>query len=46
MLDVTPDGLLLQELAPGVGVEDVRHATEPPVVVEGELLEMRIPAGV
>ena len=46
VLDVTPDGLLLQELAPGVGIEDVRHVTEPPVVVEGEPLEMRIPAGV
>jgi len=46
VLDVTPDGLLLQELAPGVGIEDVRHATQPPVVVEGEPLEMRVPAGV
>jgi 3-oxoacid CoA-transferase subunit B len=46
VLDVTPDGLLLQELAPGVGIEDVRRATQPPVVVEGEPLEMRIPAGV
>ena len=36
VLDVTPDGLLLQELAPGVGIEDVRRATQPPVVVEGE----------
>ena len=46
VLDVTPDGLLLQELAPGVSIEDVRRATQPPVVVEGEPLEMRIPAGV
>jgi 3-oxoacid CoA-transferase subunit B len=40
VLDVTPDGLLLQELAPGVGIEDVRRATQPPVVVEGEPLTM------
>jgi 3-oxoacid CoA-transferase subunit B len=46
VLDVTPDGLLLRELAPGVGIEDVRRATEPPVAVEGQPLEMRIPAGV
>jgi 3-oxoacid CoA-transferase subunit B len=46
VLDVTPDGLLLQELAPGVSIEDVRRATQPPVVVEGEPLEMMIPAGV
>ncbi len=40
VLDVTPDGLLLQELAPGVSIEDVRRATEPPVVVQGEPLEI------
>jgi 3-oxoacid CoA-transferase subunit B len=40
VLDVTPDGLLLQELAPGVSIEDVRKATQPPVVVEGEPLTM------
>jgi 3-oxoacid CoA-transferase subunit B len=44
VLDVTPDGLLLQELAPGVSVEDVRRATQPPVVVQGEPLEMTVPA--
>jgi 3-oxoacid CoA-transferase subunit B len=44
VLDVTPDGLVLQELAPGVSVEDVRRATQPPVVVEGEPLEMALPA--
>jgi len=43
VLDVTPDGLLLQELAPGVGIEDVRRATQPPVVVEGEPLEIPVP---
>ncbi len=44
VLDVTPDGLLLQELAPGVSVEDVRKATQPPVVVDGEPLRMAVPA--
>jgi 3-oxoacid CoA-transferase subunit B len=46
VLDITPDGLLLQELAPGVGVEDVRRATEPPIVVDGTPAEMPVPAGV
>jgi len=46
VLDVTPDGLMLRELAPGVSVEDVRRATEPPVVLDGEPLQMRLPAGV
>jgi 3-oxoacid CoA-transferase subunit B len=44
VLDVTADGLILRELAPGVTVEDVRRATEPPVVLDGAPLEMRIPA--
>ncbi|MFI9813879.1 CoA transferase subunit B [Saccharothrix variisporea] len=33
VLDVTADGLVLRELAPGVTVEDVRAVTEPDVVV-------------
>jgi 3-oxoacid CoA-transferase subunit B len=46
VLDVTPDGLVLRELAPGVAVEDVRRATEPPIVVDGAPLDMPIPASV
>ncbi|MFC0546557.1 CoA transferase subunit B [Kutzneria chonburiensis] len=33
VLDVTPDGLRLVELAPGVTVDDVRSATEPEISV-------------
>jgi 3-oxoacid CoA-transferase subunit B len=33
VLDLTEDGLVLRELAPGVSVDDVRKATEPEVVV-------------
>ncbi|MEU6523922.1 CoA transferase subunit B [Streptomyces sp. NPDC046924] len=33
VLDVTPDGLRLVELAPDVTVEEVRAKTEPPVLV-------------
>ncbi|MDQ6929728.1 MAG: CoA transferase subunit B [Candidatus Eremiobacteraeota bacterium] len=29
VIDLTPEGLMLRELAPGVSVEDVRAATEP-----------------
>lgn len=33
VLDVTPEGLLLVELAPGVSVEQVEQATEPALIV-------------
>ena len=34
VLDVTDDGLVLRELAPGVTVDDVRGRTEPELVVD------------
>ncbi len=33
VLDVTPDGLVLVELAPGVDLAEVRDKTQPPVIV-------------
>ncbi len=34
VLDVTPDGLVLVETAPGVSTDDVRDATEPKIIVK------------
>ncbi len=42
LLDVTPEGLVLRELAPGVTVEQVRSLTEPSFKVAPDVREMKI----
>jgi 3-oxoacid CoA-transferase subunit B len=46
VIDVTPNGLVLREVAPGVSVDDVRAATGAALAVPAPPAEMRIPAGV
>ncbi len=41
-ISVTPDGLVLEEIAPGLSVEDVQHATEAPLKISSQLREMVI----
>ena len=41
VIDVTPKGLRLVERAPGVSVEDIVRATEAPLLIEGEIPEMK-----
>ena len=42
VLEVTDKGLLLTETAPGVSVDDVRKATEPPVLVANEVKTIQV----
>jgi 3-oxoacid CoA-transferase subunit B len=42
VVDVTDEGLVLRELAPGVTVEDVRKVTEPELVIATEPAAMPV----
>ena len=42
VMDITADGFLLRELAPGVSVEEVREKTAAPVLVQGDVPTMAI----
>jgi 3-oxoacid CoA-transferase subunit B len=41
-IKVTPEGLLLEEIAPGLTVEDVQKATEPKLKISSSLKEMKL----
>jgi len=40
VIEVTPAGLLLKEIAPGVTTEEVQNVTEPRLFISPELKEM------
>lgn len=42
VMDITPEGFLLKERAPGVSVEDIQKATEGKLIVEGEIPEINV----
>ncbi len=41
VLDISPEGFQLIERAPGVGVEDIKNATEGRLIIEGDIPEMK-----
>jgi 3-oxoacid CoA-transferase subunit B len=41
-VDVTPDGLVLREVAPGVSAKEVQERTEPTLKVPSDLVEMKV----
>jgi len=44
VIDVTPEGLVLRELAPGVTLEEVSAATGAPLIVESEPITIEVVA--
>ena len=42
VMEVTPRGLVLRERAPGVSVADIQAQTEPTLLVEGDVPEIRL----
>ena len=42
VIDVTSDGLVLRERAPGVTVEEIQSKTEPTLIIDPELCEMPV----
>lgn len=38
VIDITPEGLVLTEIAQGYSVEDIRGATEPPLIVSDSIV--------
>src|SRR3954465_10529258 len=42
VIDVTPDGLVLREVAPGVSAREIQDRTEPTLKVTSELAEMKL----
>jgi len=41
-IDITGDGLVLRERAPGISVEEIRKATGAKLIVAGDIPEMRV----
>ena len=41
LIEVTPEGLLLREVAPGITAEDIQSVTEPELIISPDLTEIQ-----
>jgi acyl CoA:acetate/3-ketoacid CoA transferase beta subunit len=41
VMEVTDEGIVLKELAPGVTIEDIQEVTEPQLIVSEHLKKMK-----
>jgi 3-oxoacid CoA-transferase subunit B len=44
VIDVTPEGLVLRELAPGVSAREIQEKTEPRLLIPSDIFEMTFPS--
>ena len=42
MIEVTPQGLLLREVYPGLSPEDIQSVTEPKLIISSDLKELEL----
>lgn len=42
VMEITPNGFLLLERAPGVSVEQIKNATQGRIIIEGDIPEMKL----
>ena len=42
VIDITPAGLILRELAPGITEAEIRQATAPPLHIEGDVRQIQV----
>ena len=42
VLDLVNNGFKLLERAPGVSIEEIKNSTEADLIIEGEILEMKL----
>ena len=42
VIEVTPGGLVLKEIAPGLTPDEIQAVTEPPLIIAGDIKEIEL----